>query len=192
MKKKLKLGVLGSGKGSNFVAIQEAIIKGSLDAEIRVVISDHENAGILQRARDFGLSAVALPKSQFKSKLEPEIEQSLVQHLKAQGVEWVILAGYMRVVKKPLLEAYPDRILNIHPSLLPAFKGLEAWKQALQAGVREAGCTVHYVNEGIDEGRILGQKRVPVLPGDTAETLHHRIQEAEHQLFPEILAQLSD
>lgn len=190
MSKPLQLGVLGSGKGSNFVAIQGAILKGELMAEVKVVISDHAHAGILERARNFGLPAVALPKSQFKTKLEPEIELTLVQHLRDHGVEWVILAGYMRVVKKPLLDAYPNRILNIHPSLLPHYKGLEAWKQALEAGEKEAGCTVHFVNEGIDEGEILGQKRVPVEVNDTAETLHHRIQKAEHLLFPEILVKI--
>lgn len=189
--RKLKLGVLGSGKGSNFVAIQEAILQGRLEAEIKVVISDHSTAGILERARAYGLSAHALPPSQFKTKLEPEIELKLVEILKRHEVEWVILAGYMRVVKKPLLEAYPHRILNIHPSLLPAFKGLEAWKQAIDAGVDEAGCTVHEVNEGVDEGEILGQMRVPVEKGDTAETLHQRIQKAEHLLFPEILVKIS-
>ena len=114
-----------------------------------------------------------------------------MRHLKDHQVDWVILAGYMRVVKKPLLEAYPHRILNIHPSLLPAFKGLEAWKQALAAGVPEAGCTVHLVSEGVDEGEILGQRSVPVEVGDSAESLHARIQKAEHLLFPEILVKLS-
>ncbi len=191
MMTKLKLGVLGSGKGSNFVSIQESILKGDLSAEIKVVMSDHSEAGILERARGYGLPAIALPKSQFKTKLEPEIEMEMVRCLKEHQVDWVILAGYMRVVKKPLLEAYPHRILNIHPSLLPAFKGLEAWKQALAAGVTEAGCTVHLVNEGVDEGEILGQQSVPVEIGDTAESLHARIQKAEHLLFPEILVKLS-
>ncbi len=188
---KLKLGVLGSGKGSNFVAIQDSILRGELEAEIKVVISDHATAGILERAKAYGIPARALPPSQFKTKLEPEIELELVRLLKSYEVEWVILAGYMRVVKKPLLEAYPHRILNIHPSLLPAFKGLEAWKQALLAGVSEAGCTVHEVNEGVDEGEILGQMRVPVEKGDSAESLHARIQKAEHLLFTEILVKIS-
>ncbi len=191
MSSKLKLGVLGSGKGSNFVAIQQAIAEGRLDAEVRVVISDRAEAGILTHAKSCGLKAVALPPSKFKTKLEPEIESQLVQILKENEVDWVVLAGYMRVVKVPLLEAYPNRVVNIHPSLLPAFKGLEAWKQALEAGVPEAGCTVHLVTAGIDEGPILGQARVPVQAGDTAETLHHRIQEAEHRLFPEVLQRIA-
>lgn len=185
----VKLGVLGSGKGSNFVALQKAISEGKVQAEVVVVISDHATAGILDHARRLGLPAVALPPSRFKTKLEPEIEAELVSLLKQHQVDVVILAGYMRVVKAPLLEAFPDRILNIHPSLLPAFKGLEAWKQALEAGVPKTGCTVHLVNAGVDEGEILMQREVPVLPGDTAETLHARIQVAEHELYPAALQQ---
>jgi phosphoribosylglycinamide formyltransferase 1 len=188
----MKLGVLGSGKGSNFLAIARAIAEGRLAAEVVVVISDHEQAGILQHARDRGIPAIALPPSRFKTKLESELEERLVGILQAHGVEWVVLAGYMRVVKVPLLEAYPDRIVNIHPSLLPAFKGLAAWKQALAAGVQEAGCTVHLVNAEIDGGKILGQARVPVLAGDTAETLHGRIQEAEWELYPKTLNELKN
>ncbi|MDE1170588.1 MAG: phosphoribosylglycinamide formyltransferase [Verrucomicrobium sp.] len=187
----MRLGVLGSGKGSNFVAVQRAILDGRLPAEVAVVVSDRAEAGILDHARAFGLPAEALPPSRFKTKLEPELEEALVALLRRYEVEWVVLAGYMRVVKEPLLRAFPKRIVNIHPSLLPAFKGLEAWKQALAAGVPEAGCTVHEVNAEIDGGAILGQERVPVLPGDTAETLHARIQEAEHRLYPAVLAQLA-
>jgi phosphoribosylglycinamide formyltransferase-1 len=187
----MKLGILGSGKGSNFVAIQQAILAGQVPAEVAVVISDHADAPILARAREFGLPALGLPPSRFKTKLEPEIEEELVAHLRRHGVDLVVLAGYMRVVKEPLLRAFPERIVNIHPSLLPAFKGLAAWEQALAAGVAETGCTVHTVNERIDDGAILGQERVPVLPGDTAETLHQRIHAAEHRLYPAILAKLA-
>jgi phosphoribosylglycinamide formyltransferase-1 len=173
------------------VAIQEAILAGKIDAEIAVVISDKAEAPILDHARRFGLPAEALPKGQFKTKLEPEIEQRLAAILREHGVEWVVLAGYMRVVKAPLLEAFPNRIINIHPSLLPKFKGLEAWKQALAAGESKTGCTVHYVNAGVDEGAIIEQREVPILPGDTAESLHARIQVAEHELFPSVLERLS-
>jgi phosphoribosylglycinamide formyltransferase-1 len=110
--------------------------------------------------------------------------------LKNAGVELVVLAGYMRVVKSPLLEAFPRRVINIHPSLLPNFRGLEAWRQALEAGAAKTGCTVHYVDGGVDTGEILAQAEVPVLPGDTAESLHARIQVAEHQLYPEVIRQL--
>ncbi|SDT86365.1 phosphoribosylglycinamide formyltransferase-1 [Verrucomicrobium sp. GAS474] len=191
----LKLAVLGSGKGSNFVAIQNAIVSsgGILADKARVVLvaSDNAGAGILDHARAFGLPAEALPKGAFKTKLEPEIEQTLASLIRRSGADLVVLAGYMRVVKAPLLDAFPERIINIHPSILPAFKGLEAWKQALAAGVAETGCTVHWVNAEIDGGDVLGQERVPILPGDTAETLHARIHEAEHRLYPAVIARLA-
>lgn len=188
---KLKLGVLGSGKGSNFRAIAEAIARGDLDAEVCIVLSDVETAGLLDLARERGLRAEFIAPGRFKTRLEPEAESRLVARLREAGVEWVVLAGYMRMIKAPLLAAFPRRIVNIHPSLLPAFPGLEAWKQALAAGVAETGCTVHYVDAGMDTGEILAQRAVPVLPGDTAETLHARIQVAEHVLYPAVLAKLS-
>ena len=186
----LKLGVLGSGKGSNFRAIADAIARGELDAEVRVVISDVASAGILELARARGLRAEFVEPGRFKTKLEPEAERRVVELLQSAGVEWVVLAGYMRMIKPPLLAAFPRRIINIHPSLLPAFPGLEAWRQALAAGVPETGCTVHYVDAGMDTGEIIAQRAVPVLPGDTAETLHARIQVAEHALYPAVLAAL--
>jgi len=189
----LKLAVLGSGKGSNFVAIQKAILSGILAGKAQVVLvaSDHADAGILDRAREFGLPWEALPRSAFKTKLEPEIEAGLASSIRRAGADLVVLAGYMRVLKAPLLEAFPERIVNIHPSILPAFKGLEAWKQALAAGVPETGCTVHWVNADLDGGDVLGQERVPILPGDTPETLHARIHEAEHRLYPAVIARLA-
>jgi phosphoribosylglycinamide formyltransferase-1 len=189
---KLKLGILGSGKGSNFRAIAEAIVRGELSAEVRIVISDVENAGILELARKHGCRAEFLPPGKFKTKLEPEAEVKLVALLRDAGVEWVVLAGYMRMIKAPLLDAFPRRIVNIHPSLLPAFPGLAAWEQALAAGVPETGCTVHYVDAGMDTGEIIAQRAVPVLPGDTPGTLHARIQAAEHALYPAALARLAD
>ncbi len=185
-----RLAVLGSGKGSNFVAIQEAILAGSLHAQIALVVSDWPDATILARATAFGLPIATLPPSPFRTKLSPEGETALVELLRAHEIEWVILAGYMRVVKEPLLSAFPNRIVNIHPSLLPAFKGLKAWEQALAAGVRETGCTVHFVNRDIDAGEIIAQRSVPVLDGDTPETLHARIQVAEHELYPAALARV--
>ncbi len=187
----LKLGVLGSGKGSNFRAIADAIAAGKLGAEVRIVISDVESAGILGLARERGMRAEFLAPGKFKTKLEPEAEQRLVALLKKAGVEWVVLAGWMRMIKAPLIEAYPRRILNIHPSLLPNFPGLEAWKQALAAGAKETGCTVHYVDAGMDTGEIIARRTVPILPNDTAEILHARIQTAEHSLYPEVLARLA-
>jgi phosphoribosylglycinamide formyltransferase-1 len=185
-----RLAVLGSGRGSNFVALQQAIQAGRLDAEIAIVISDVSDAPILARAREFGLHYATLPPSPFRTKLGPDAETALIEMLESFSVNWIVLAGYMRVVKEPLLAAYPGHVVNIHPSLLPAFRGLRAWEQALAAGVKETGCTVHHVNAEIDAGRIIAQQRVPVLPGDTPETLHARIQEAEHELYPRALAEL--
>ena len=186
---KLKIGVLGSGKGSNFRAISDAIVKGALEAEVCVVISDVETAGILDLARERGYRAIYLPPGKFRTKLEPEAEEQLVRFLQEAGVEMVVLAGYMRMIKPPLLNAFPRRIINIHPSLLPAFPGIAAWEQAVNARAMKSGCTVHYVDEGMDTGEIIAQAEVPVLPEDTAETLHARIQIEEHRLYPQILKQ---
>ncbi len=188
---KLRLGVLGSGKGSNFRALAEAISAGELDAEVVLVLADEANAGILALARERGLPAEFLDPGPFRTKLSPEAELRLVEKLRAARVDLVVLAGYMRMVKPPMLEAFPRRIINIHPSLLPAFPGLQAWAQALASGVSQTGCTVHYVDAGMDSGEIIGQREVPVLAGDTAETLHARIQEAEHRLYPEVIARLA-
>jgi phosphoribosylglycinamide formyltransferase-1 len=185
-----RLAVLGSGKGSNFVAIQEAILAGKLDAKIVLVVSDLPDAIILSKAAAFGLPTATLPPSPFRTRLGPEGETALVKLLQDHAVEWVTLAGYMRVVKEPLLSAFPNRVVNIHPSLLPAFKGLRAWEQALAAGVPETGCTVHFVNRDVDAGEIIARQRVPVLAGDTPETLHARIQAAEHELYPAALAKV--
>ena len=187
---KLKLGVMGSGKGSNFRAIAAAIAAEKLDAEVRIVVSDVENAGILALARERGLHAEFLAPGKFKTKLEPDAEARLVALLKNAGVEWVVLAGWMRMIKAPLLETFPRHIVNIHPSLLPRFPGIEAWKQALVAGATETGCTVHFVDAGMDTGDIIAQRAVPILQDDTAESLHARIQTAEHALYPTVLARL--
>ncbi len=188
---KLKLGVLGSGKGSNYRVIQDAIEGGEIDAEVVLVISDVESAGILELARNRGIPARYIPPGMFRTKLEPEIEAVYVQALKDAGAELIILAGYMRMLKKPMLEAFLDRIVNIHPSLLPAFPGVESWKQAIEAGAQTTGCTVHYVDEGMDTGPIIAQREVPVLPDDTPETLHARIQVAEHALYPVVIRDLA-
>lgn len=188
---KLKLGILGSGKGSNFRAIADAIAAGALDAETRIVISDVETAGLLKLARERHLRAEYVAPGKFKTKLDPEAEQRIVALLREAGVELVVLAGWMRLIKAPLLEAFPRRIINIHPSLLPQFPGLAAWKQALAAGVHETGCTVHYVDAGMDSGEVIAQSRVPVFPSDTPEQLHARIQVAEHELYPEVIGELA-
>jgi phosphoribosylglycinamide formyltransferase 1 len=191
MKQPLRLGVLGSGKGSNFRAIMEQINDGCLDAEVRIVISDVENAGILSLARDFQIPGLYVRPGRFPAKLEPEIEEDVVRLLREASVELVVLAGFMRIVKQPVLRAFPGRIINIHPTLLPKFPGLEAWKRALAAGETVTGCTVHYVDAGVDTGKILAQKTVSILPDDTPERLHARIQKAEHELLPAVLAEIA-
>jgi phosphoribosylglycinamide formyltransferase 1 len=187
--KSLALGILGSGKGTNCRVILERIRSGVLPAEARVVISDVLDAPILDIAREFSIPNAYLPAGRFRTRLEPEVEVELVRMLRDAGVELVILAGFMRVLKAPMLEAFPRRILNIHPALLPKFPGLDAWKQALAAGEKVTGCTVHYVDEGIDHGDIIAQREVPILPNDTPETLHARIQIAEHELYPAAIAE---
>lgn len=181
---KARLAVLGSGSGSNCQSIFDAIDQGTLDAEVVLVLSDHENAFILERARRRGVPVELLDCGGFKNRFPDESQAALATKLKGLGVDLVCLAGFMRLVKAPLLEAFPRRILNIHPSLLPAFPGVEAWKQALEAGEKEAGCTVHYVDAGMDTGEIVLQARVPVLPDDSPESLHARIQVQEHVLYP--------
>lgn len=165
-------------------AILDAIDAGTLDARISLVLSDNPGAFILERARSRGIATGVIDCRGYRTKFPEEAQQETADRLIAAGVELVCLAGFLRLVKRPLLEAFPDRILNIHPALLPAFPGLESWKQALDAGVSETGCTVHYVDEGMDTGPVILQEKVPVLPGDTPESLHARIQVAEHRLYP--------
>ena len=188
---RIALGILGSGKGSNCRAILEQIRSGQLEAECRIVVSDVADAGILAIAREFGVPEVYLPPGKFRTKLESEREEQLVRLLREAGVELVVLAGFMRVLKAPLLEAFPRRIINLHPSLLPKFPGREAWAQALAAGERVTGCTVHYVDAGVDSGEIISQREVPILPNDTPASLHARIQMAERELFPAVISRLA-
>jgi phosphoribosylglycinamide formyltransferase-1 len=187
--KRLPIGILGSGKGSNCRAILELIRSGDLPAEARVVISDTLDAPILDIAREFSVANAYLPPGQFRTRLEPEVENDLVNMLREAGVELVVLAGFMRVLHAPMLKAFPGRIINIHPALLPKFPGLEAWKQALAAGEEVSGCTVHYVDEKIDHGKVIAHREVPILPGDTPESLHARIQIAERELYPAVIAE---
>jgi phosphoribosylglycinamide formyltransferase-1 len=188
--KRFRIGILGSGKGSNCRAILESIRAGRLRAEVAVIISDVLDAPILDIAREFSVPNAYLPPGQFRTRLEPAVEAELIQMLRDAAVELVALAGFMRVLKAPMLEAFPRRIINIHPSLLPKFPGLQSWKQALDAKETVTGCTVHYVDDKIDHGDIIAQREVPILPNDTAESLHARIQVAEHELYPAVIAQL--
>jgi len=166
-------------------ALIDAIKSGELNAEIALVMSDFEDAYILERARNEGLPTAVIDCLGFKSKFPDESQKAVGEQLKAAGVELVCLAGFMRLVKQPLLDTFPERIINIHPSLLPSYPGLMAWKQAVQDGATESGCTVHYVDAGMDTGAIILQASVPVLEGDTAATLHARIQVQEHRIYPE-------
>jgi phosphoribosylglycinamide formyltransferase-1 len=188
----LRAGILGSGKGSNMVAIAEAIRAGKVMAEIAVVLSDVPDAGILEKARQLGLKAEFIAPGRFRTKVDDEAEQAYVKRLSEAQVDLIVLAGFMRILKGEFLRAFPNRVINIHPSLLPAFPGLEAWQQALDYGVKVTGCTVHFVDQGVDSGPILAQETVPVLAGDTAATLHERIQQAERQLYPRVVGALAE
>ena len=184
---KLKLAVLGSGSGSNMQSIVDAIEAGTLDAEIKLVLADVPDARILERAAKHHLPARYLDCAPFKTKLEGSAEERCLAWLKEAGVDTIVLAGFMRIVKKGLLEAFPNRVINIHPALLPAFPGVHSWTQALDYGCKVAGVTVHFVDSGTDSGPILVQKAVPVLEDDTPESLHARIQVQEHIAYPEAL-----
>jgi phosphoribosylglycinamide formyltransferase-1 len=188
----LKIGVLGSGSGSNMQSVLDAIKAGSLNADMRLVLSDVADAKILDRARSHGVPCAWLDCAPFKTKLDGEAEQRCIAMFQEHGVDTVVLAGFMRIVKPGLLKAFPLRVLNIHPALLPAFPGLHAWQQALEYGAKVAGCTVHFVDAGTDTGPIIVQRSVPVLTGDTPETLHARIQVQEHLAYPEALRLLSE
>jgi phosphoribosylglycinamide formyltransferase-1 len=186
-----RIGVLGSGQGSNFVALERAVAAGKIPAQIAIVLSDVEPAGILAHARERKIPAQFIPPGQFRTKLDEPAERAFVAALQAAQVDLVVLAGFMRVLKGDFLRAFEGRIVNIHPSLLPCFPGLQSWKQALDHGVKVAGCTVHFVDAGVDAGPIIGQQAVPVLDDDTPETLHHRIHAAEHELYPRCVAALA-
>ena len=189
--RKTRLGILGSGKGSNMLAIAEACAQGEFAMEVALVLSDVPEAGILSSAAARGLSARHLAPGKFRTKLDEEAEKAYVEALREAGVEYVVLAGFMRILKGDFLRAFPDRVVNIHPSLLPSFPGLEAWKQALDYGVKVTGCTIHLVDQGVDTGPILAQQTVPVLDGDTPASLHERIQQVERVLYPTTLAALA-
>jgi phosphoribosylglycinamide formyltransferase-1 len=188
---RLALGVLGSGKGSNCRAILEQIRAGHLMADVRIIVSDVADAGILEIAREFGVPYAFLPPGRFRTKLEPEVEQQLVRLLQESGVALVVLAGFMRVLKAITLDAFPRRIINLHPSLLPKFPGRDAWTQALAAGEKTTGCTVHFVDAGVDSGEIIAQREVPILPNDSPASLHERIQRAEREMFPAVIGTLA-
>ena len=186
-----RLGILGSGKGSNAAAIAEACAAGTIPACVALVLSDVEDAGILAKARERGLPARFIAPGKFRTKLDESAEAAFLQALREAEVDLVVLAGFMRILKGEILRAFLDKVVNIHPALLPAFPGLEAWKQALEYGVKMTGVTVHFVDQGIDTGPIIAQAAAPILPGDTPERLHARIQEVERKLYPAVIGALA-
>ena len=188
--KKFKLAILGSGQGSNMAAIAEACYAGRVPGEVAIVLSDAAGAPILTRATERGIRAEFIPPGKFRTKLDEAAEQAYIAALQQARVDLIVLAGFMRILKGDFLRAFPERVVNIHPALLPSFPGLEAWKQALDYGVKVTGCTVHFVEQGIDTGPILAQQTVPVLDDDTPATLHERIQQAERVLYPTTIAAL--
>lgn len=182
----LKLGVLASGSGSNFEAVAEAIKNGQLNAQIQVLIYNNPQAKVVERAVKWNVPAVLLNHRDFSRR--EELDLQIIHCLQQRNVDWVIMAGWMRIVTPVLINAFPDKIINIHPSLLPSFKGVKAVEQALTAGVKITGCTVHLVCLKVDSGTILCQAAVPILPKDTAKTLHDRIQIQEHRILPQAIA----
>lgn len=189
--RKIRLGVLGSGRGSNLDALARSCARPESPLEIALVVSDVAEAGILALAQGHHLPSLFLPPGPFRTKLDEAAERRLIAELRQQQVDWVVLAGFMRILKGEFLRAFPERVINIHPSLLPSFPGLEAWKQALDYGVKITGCTVHFVDQGIDSGAIIAQQSVPVLDEDTPASLQARIQQAEWELYPRALEQVA-
>jgi phosphoribosylglycinamide formyltransferase-1 len=182
----LKLGIMASGSGSNFEAVAEAIASQQLNAEIQVLIYNNPGIKAVARAERWGVPTVLLNHRNYKRR--EDLDTAIVEVFRQYKVEWVVMAGWMRLVTPVLINGFPDRIINIHPSLLPSFKGVRAVEQAIEAGVKIAGCTVHLVRLEVDSGPILLQAAVPVLPDDTPETLHARIQVQEHQILPQAIA----
>jgi phosphoribosylglycinamide formyltransferase-1 len=181
----LNLGVLASGRGSNFQAIIDEIKAGRLNASIKLLIVDNPDAYAIERAKKHSIEYLYINPKDFSSR--DDFFKKMADELKARDVDLVVLAGFMRIVKKPLINAFPNRIMNIHPALLPSFPGLHGQKQAVDYGVKIIGCTVHFVDEGIDTGPIIIQAAVPVSPTDTEETLSARILKLEHKIFPEAI-----
>jgi phosphoribosylglycinamide formyltransferase-1 len=182
----ISLGVMASGSGSNFEAIAEAISRGELNAQIKVLICNNPQALVLSRAAKWNIPTVVIDSRQYKQR--EGLDERIVATMQEYGVELVVMAGWMRIVTQVLLDGFPHRAINIHPSLLPGFKGIKAIERALEAKVKITGCTVHFVSLEVDSGEILLQAAVPVLPNDTAETLHARVQIQEHIILPQAIA----
>ena len=183
----LKLAIFGSGSGTNCQAIIDAIEAGTLDAEIKCVLADREDAYILERARKHNIPAIYFDCAPFKTKLDGEAEQNVLRILENHDVNFIALAGFMRIVKDGLLNAFAGRMVNIHPSLLPSFPGLDGGKQAFDYGVKFTGCTVHYVDAGVDTGAVINQKIIAIENDDTLETMMDKLHAQEHIAYPEAL-----
>ena len=181
----LQLGVMASGSGTNFEAIAKAIVNQEINAEIKVLIYNNPQAKVRKRTRQYNIPTVLIDHRQYKNR--EELDRQIVRTLQHYGVNWVIMAGWMRIITQVLLDAYPNRVINIHPSLLPSFKGIRAVEQALAARVKITGCTVHLVSLEVDSGAIIMQAAVPILPEDNLETLHERIQIQEHNILPKAI-----
>lgn len=188
----LKLAIFGSGSGTNCQAIIDAVEAGTLKAEIRCVLADVEDAYILERARKHNIPAIYFDCAPFKTKLDGAAEKRVLAILKKHEVNFIALAGFMRIVKDGLLNAYKGRMINIHPSLLPSFPGLDGGKQAFEYGVKFTGCTVHYVDAGVDSGAIINQKCVAIEDDDTLDSLMQKIHEQEHIAYPEALRWIAE
>lgn len=188
----LKLAIFGSGSGTNCQAIIDAVEAGTVKAEIRCVLADVEDAYILERARKHNIPAIYFDCAPFKTKLDGAAEERVLAILKEHGVNFIALAGFMRIVKDGLLKAYKGRMINIHPSLLPSFPGIDGGKQAFNYGVKFTGCTVHYVDAGVDSGAIINQKCVAIEDNDTLDSLMQKIHEQEHIAYPEALRWIAE
>ncbi|OGW52104.1 MAG: phosphoribosylglycinamide formyltransferase [Nitrospirae bacterium RBG_13_43_8] len=186
----LKIGVLASGRGSNFQSIMDEIESDRLKAEIVLLITDNPSAFAIERAKTHGIEYLVAQPKEYRSK--DDYFMRIAGALKKKNVELVVLAGFMRIVGKPLIDAFPNRIMNIHPALLPSFPGLHSQKQALDYGAKISGCSVHFVDEGMDTGPIIIQAAVPVFQNDTEETLSQRILNHEHRIYPEAIRLFSE
>lgn len=186
--KPLLIGVMASGSGTNFEAVAQAIADGRLNAKIKVLIYNNEDAKVVSRAEKWNIPSVLLDHRKYKRR--EDLDRKIVATLMKYEVKWVVMAGWMRIVTRVLLDGFPDRVINIHPSLLPSFKGINAIEQALEAGVKITGCTVHLVSLEVDSGLVLMQAAVPILANDTSETLHARIQKQEHIILPAAIAEV--
>ncbi|AST89793.1 MULTISPECIES: phosphoribosylglycinamide formyltransferase [Sutcliffiella] len=181
----IKMAIFASGSGSNFRAIVEACRNGSLEAVPTLLVCDKQDAKVVERANEENIPTFVFSPKEYESKVA--FENAILHELRAHNIEWIVLAGYMRLIGATLLSAYPKKIVNVHPSLLPDFPGLDAVGQALKEGVGKTGVTIHFVDEGMDTGPIIAQGEVEILPFDTRETLQQRIQQLEHELYPKTL-----